>query len=601
MFLSKKSLQKSIKLFPIDFTKPWWSLIANQKWLVLLIATLIIIVRIFWSISPFFIAYMFQSASPVICAFIFALWIFMDCCNVYSRQLNAQFQLQCIHSIYQNAHQYLLTVDPRYHVHRSSGAILGKIDRAARGYEDLLDQVTFEFLPLLVGLVTMIVALSKYSKILALIVSIFFICMVILGYYFSIYYCHNWERKFIESDDAFRSTAVENLAQVQLVRATFACDYMSDKLNKKIEHNSRIESGLWLSYTTTQFILNMLYLLILFGLLSFLAWQVYYCIINIASAIGMSVAYIHSTKDLVAIMKPFRRYMRAWTAVKDLFEFIPNFGKQSYPTLGPTINLPTKTENIIIEAQNISFDYQTANLFNNHTFSLKCTHEQANKLYGIIGPSGSGKTTLLSILGGQLKPIIGTVYINSIDIYAITDAIRRQLIALQGQTATNVRGTVKYNLLFGLPQNNNYSDEYLLEVLDRVGLMGVLSSLSGLNTMLGEGGLNLSGGQRQRINFAGLYLRAKFYKPSLILIDEPTSSLDELSEAAITEMIMELAESAVTLVIAHRLKTLEDAIGLIDLSLLPYEKEIVAYLPNQLISVSAYYRKLVQGHIQLDS
>lgn len=601
MFLSRKWLQKSLTLIPINFNLPWWQLISKQKSLVALISVLVIMAHTFWSLSPFLIGRMFESGTITMCIALFSLWIFIDCAHVLARQLNARFQLQCIHSIYQSAHQYLLTIDPRYHVHRSSGAILGKIDRAARGYEEILDQVTFEFIPLLVGLVAMIGALSQFSILLAGTISFFFVLMIVLGYYFARYACQPWEKSFIATDDAFRSAAVENLAQVQLVRATFASDYMSHKLEKRIEDNMRSEGNVWLSYTTTSFILNIIYLIAMFSLLLVLVYQVNHGITSLASAVGLAIAYINSTKALVGIAKPFRRYMRGWVAVKDLFEFMPQFGKEGYPVLGDSTQLVVKPDVLSIQAHAISFDYETAQLFNNHTFSLSCSSTQAHKLYGIIGPSGSGKTTLLSILGGQLKPISGTVTINNIDIYAVTDAMRRQLIALQGQVATNVQGTVKYNLLFGLPEHHGYTDEYLLTVLERVGLLTILAGHKGLDTMLGESGLNLSGGQRQRLNFAGLYLRTLYYKPILVLIDEPTSSLDEISEAAITHMIEELAETSITLVIAHRLKTLEKAVGLIDLSLISKEKDIVIYAPEQLKNHSAYYNKLVQGALKLDS
>jgi ABC-type transport system involved in cytochrome bd biosynthesis fused ATPase/permease subunit len=92
-----------------------------------------------------------------------------------------------------------------------------------------------------------------------------------------------------------------------------------------------------------------------------------------------------------------------------------------------------------------------------------------------------------------------------------------------------------------------------------------------------------------------------FYKPILILIDEPTSSLDEVSEASITAMITELATFAITLVIAHRLKTVKDAVGLIDLSLLSSEQEIKVYTSQELEQRSEYYQCLCQGKVCLDS
>lgn len=601
MFLSTNMLQKHIKLLPIDFSKPWWRLITNQKWIVSFVVILSFAAHAFWSIIPFLIAYLFTIQSIGWTIALFGLCFIVDAAHAFARQINAQFQLQCIHSIYQNAHQYLLTVDPCYHVHRSSGAILGKIDRAARGYEDLLDQLTFEFAPLVVGLITMMIVLLQHSFFLAAVVTTLFCAMIGGGYAFAQYFCKPWEKDFIASDDQFRATAVENLAQVELVRASFASDYMSEKLSAKVITNAQTESRLWLAYTLASFVLNCLYLLAFFSVLFFILHELYQGTISIVSATALAIAYIKNTQLLLKVIHPFRRLLRGWTAVKDLFDFIPTFGKQGFPVLGSSNLIIQPHNDIQIEAQSISFDYKTAELFNNHTFVLQCLKNQKNKLYGIIGPSGSGKTTLLSILGGQLKPTIGKVSIDDIDIYSITDSERRQLICLQGQTASTIQGTVRYNLLFGLPNNHPYNDQALLSVLDRVGLLKILQANQGLETMLGERGLNLSGGQRQRLNFASLYLRAGFYKPALILIDEPTSSLDEISEAAITSMIIELAESSITLVIAHRLRTVEQAMGLIDLSLITQEKEITSLTPEELLKHSTYYQQLTQGHIELDS
>jgi ATP-binding cassette, subfamily B, bacterial PglK len=257
-----------------------------------------------------------------------------------------------------------------------------------------------------------------------------------------------------------------------------------------------------------------------------------------------------------------------------------------------------------IQITNAQFSYNdNTSVLSDHNLDLKVDVGQKSKLYGIIGPSGTGKTTLISILGGQLNPQKGKVFINDINIYKVDDLVRRSLIAMQMQTATSLRGKLKYNLLFGLPQIENepvYGDEYLIQILIKVGLWSLFEGKDGLDTLIGEGGLNLSGGQRQRLNFAGLYLRAKHFKPHLILIDEPTSSLDELSEKAITEMILDLAAEALTLVVAHRLKTLEEAIGILDSSLIKTRKEMIFHTIDELQIESQYYRDLIAGKAVLE-
>jgi ABC-type multidrug transport system fused ATPase/permease subunit len=516
-------------------------------------------------------------------------------------RLNQKFQLQVIHSVQYSAHKYLLTIDPRYHVLRSSGAVLAKIDRAARGYEEILDQITFEFLPLAAAIITMFIVLSQYSFSLALGMGAALSAMITAGYYFARYARNVWEKAFIDTDDDFRATAVENLAQVHQVRSMFASDYMSEKLTRKVMANALSERRLWAVYSMTSRILGLIYGLSIFGMLAYFLNNIQLGLIAVPYALGIVLAYIQSTKPLIKITSPFRRYMRGYSAIRDLFDFMPTVGSCDIPVLGASSLHVSKESDINIEVTNMFFDYGKKTLFNGHNFVLHAPLEQKRKLYGIIGPSGGGKTTLLSILGGQLKPLAGTVFVNNVDIYAVPDASRRQLIALQGQIASALHGTVRYNLLFGLPEDAGYDSAYLSRLLERVGLKQALAEHNGLETMLGEGGLNMSGGQRQRLNFAGLYLRAHYYKPFLILIDEPTSSLDEISEAEITRMIEELAEHSVTLVIAHRLKTIEHAVGIIDLSLLSEGKTITPYTPVALLERSAYYAQLMHGAVQLDS
>ncbi len=405
-----------------------------------------------------------------------------------------------------------------------------------------------------------------------------------------------WENAFIASDDDFKATAFENLAQINLIRSCFATDYMENKLRTKITKNTAVEHDLWFSYSFTYRIFNVLYTISILVLVAFFIHRIQVGITPLSHAVGIILAYIQCTHTLIKILHPLRKYMRGITAIKDLFASMREFGIQTIPVFEKVpVSFERKPE--VLTVDTVVFGYNEARLFDGHSLHLSGNNNLT--LYGLIGPSGIGKTTLLSILGGQLKPIQGTVKINGVDIYAVGDVTRRHLIAVQGQTATSIKGTVRYNMLFGLPENHKYTDAYLYEVLDCIGMKTVLNEHQGLDTLLGEGALNISGGQRQRLNFAGLYLRARFYKPVLVLIDEPTSSLDEISEFAVTQMINELAENSITIVIAHRLKTLESAQGLIDLSLIKDTQEMRAYTPDELKQRSEYFKRLEAGVEQL--
>lgn len=595
-------MQSAIKLTMIDFKKPWWHIIFQQPLLLFSLFMVGTLRYLFQTFEPFLVAMLLEHLNWYFFAGGCVLWMLSEMNLVVMSILNPKFQLGVIHSIFYSAHQQLLLIDPLYHTKRSSGIILAKIDRAARGYEDLLDQITFEFAPLGIGVVSMILVFSRHSWWLTCAVLACLLGMVMYAYYFACYVCQNKENDFIRSDDDFKATAFENLVQINVVRASFATDYMRDKLTNKIIANSLKEQAVWRTYSFVSRVLNAIYTISIILLVAFFMESIRHGQVSLAHAIGVILAYITCTQRLIKIVQPMRRYLRGYTAAKDLFKAIREFGTQTIPVFDGQPAQIIKDTLYDLQACDVLFSYSTAKMFNHHSLFLHADNSQANKLYGLIGPSGVGKTTLLSILGGQLKPLSGTVKINGVDIYMVNDMVRRQLIALQGQVATNVKGSVRYNILFGLPEDHGYSNDYLLSILDKVGLKKVVEEYQGLETMLGlgEGALNLSGGQKQRLNFAALYLRAKFYKPVLILIDEPTSSLDEISEMAVTNMIHELASSAITLVIAHRLKTIERAVGLIDLSLLSESQKIHMYSSAELEAHSPYYRKLLQGTAQLD-
>jgi len=589
-------MKNSIRLTMIDFSKPWWVIIFKRKALLLSIVLAVLVRDVFWMLEPFLVAQLLEWRSWYLFGAACFLWLLFELDLIVLSIFNPRFQLSVIHSLLYNAHQRLLLIDPVYHVKRSSGELLAKIERASRGYEDMLDQITFDFAPLVIGITSMLMVFAHYSFWLLCIIASCLSLMIGYAYYFARYGAQKIEQQFIVSDDAFKNVAFENLSQINLIRATFATEYMRDTLTQKIIANSHTEEVVWRSYSFVSRVLNAIYIISILLLVAFFMHELNNGT-TLAHAIGIILAYITSTRPLVKIINPMRKYMRGYIAVVDLFHAMQKFGKQTIPIFGgPSVHI-TKSPELKLDAQSLIFGYKDATIFNDHSLHLQVSLNQHNKLYGIIGPSGGGKTTLLSILGGQLRPLDGQVLINDIDIYKVDDAVRRQLIALQGQIATSTKGSIRYNLLFGLPHDHTYDDVYLWHIIDKIGLKAVLESHKGLDTLLGEGALNISGGQRQRLNFAGLYLRARYYKPVLILIDEPTSSLDEISERAITSMIDELASFAITLVIAHRLKTLEQAQGLIDLSLLDYDKNIQIYTPNELKNRSAYYESMLQGKL----
>jgi ABC-type multidrug transport system fused ATPase/permease subunit len=171
----------------------------------------------------------------------------------------------------------------------------------------------------------------------------------------------------------------------------------------------------------------------------------------------------------------------------------------------------------------------------------------------IVGPSGSGKTTLSQLLLRFYDVDHGTIRIDGHDIREVTQVSLRRAIGIVMQRTVIFRGTLADNLRFVKPAA---TDAELWAALRFASLATYVESLpEGLQTMLGERGVNLSGGQQQRLSIARVVLK----DPAILVLDEATSALDAASEAAIQGEFERLMAGRTSLIIAHRLSTIRRA------------------------------------------
>lgn len=597
------NLKSKTKVIPVNFKKSWTRIIIDQKKYFIASFVFESLSQVFYTLLPAIIAWVIQSKAYSYLWPVMVGWFSANIADFFSTYYSLILSSQTVNSIQFNAFKFFITVDPIYHARRESGKIFAKVERAAKSYEDVLNMIILDIIPMLVALLTAICSLMVIDISLGFYALLLLILIAALSILLNFLYAKTFERRLINADDEVKSINVESLTQVLLIRSCYATKDITEK-SKNSSHNLITnESTAWITFNFLTAIIKFLYLISV-GLVSTRLLNS-----SISATIGVSLilTYIRGTYETIKIGRRIRVLLRSIARILDLYDYIDEFGKQTFPVLIPIANhqnqiAQAKADKYFdIQMKNIYFDYNDkAEIFDDHNLILSVPKTQTNKLYGIIGPSGIGKTTLLSILGGQLKPTRGKVLINNIEVYDLDDLEKRQLVSLQGQIASSLRGTLRNSLLLGLPNERIYSDEQLSTILKEVGIWHIFEEKDGLETQIGEGGLTLSGGQRQRLNFASLYLRSKYYRPLLILIDEPTSSLDEISEKAITKMINQLAEEAITFVIAHRLKTIQNAIAIMDFSLISKEKDIVLYSKEELATKSSYFNKLAKGQINIE-
>lgn len=177
-----------------------------------------------------------------------------------------------------------------------------------------------------------------------------------------------------------------------------------------------------------------------------------------------------------------------------------------------------------------------------------------HQLISIVGPSGSGKSTLVDVLLGILKPSRGSVKLSGED-PIVAHTIWPGRVSYVPQDVDIVKGTLRENLTLGYPAGT-FGDAELIDALKSASMHElILEGSKSLDAEVGENGVNLSGGQKQRLGIA----RALVLKPSLLVLDEATSSLDGGTEAAVTESINSLKGEMTILLIAHRLATVRNS------------------------------------------
>ena len=196
-----------------------------------------------------------------------------------------------------------------------------------------------------------------------------------------------------------------------------------------------------------------------------------------------------------------------------------------------------------LQFDDISFSYPNQPFAILSHFSLTINSGQH---IGLIGKTGCGKSTLLNLVTRTWEANSGKILINDIPVDQLDEATLRQTIAVVPQVITIFSDTLKQNLLIG---NRQASDQQLIDVLHQVELSKLLATDQGLNLPLGQGGRALSGGEIRRIGIA----RALLHNSPLILMDEPTESLDQQTEQQIIELIKQICKNKTLLMVTHRL------------------------------------------------
>ncbi|MGV7227679.1 MAG: lipid A export permease/ATP-binding protein MsbA [Nitrospirales bacterium] len=240
-----------------------------------------------------------------------------------------------------------------------------------------------------------------------------------------------------------------------------------------------------------------------------------------------------------------------------------------------------------LEFSNVSFTYEGAKASSLDNVNLTVP---VGEVVALVGASGSGKTTLVSLVPRFYRPTQGTVKIDGIDIRSVDRSSLRRQIGIVSQETVLFDDLIRNNIAYGRP---DATEEQIIEAARGAYAWEFIERLpNGLDTFVGENGLKLSGGQRQRLAIARAILR----DPPILILDEATSALDSESEKLVQQALANLMKARTTLVIAHRLSTVQHADRLVVMKRGRIE-EIGTHA--ELLQKGGLYTRLYQTQFQL--
>ncbi len=275
---------------------------------------------------------------------------------------------------------------------------------------------------------------------------------------------------------------------------------------------------------------------------------IYYYGINILKggylSVGSLVAFLYVIDSVTG---PFYRIQNTWAelqksvglsqGVLELINLIPAVQDRGKDHISHEIES--------LEFRDVSFSYEKAAVLEKVSFQLK----KGDRL-AVIGKSGIGKTTLINLIPRFFDPSSGAIFLNGIDIRDIKLKSLRSVISMVPQETFLFNDTLANNIKYGCPEA---SEEELQEAMKISQVDKIVLQLShGLDSIVGESGSMLSTGQKQRISIC----RALLKKAPILILDEPTSSVDSVSEKEILEILMQVSHAKLIILVTHRLDSL---------------------------------------------
>jgi ATP-binding cassette subfamily C protein LapB len=343
----------------------------------------------------------------------------------------------------------------------------------------------------------------------------------------------------VESGMNKQAVLVETLNGLETVNATGSGKLMRKRYEDAL--NNQADSSNKIRFLST-FIINFAVSVQQYAQVAVIFFGVYLIIENQITQGALIAAVIlggRTMAPLSQLANTLSRLNGALTAYRNLSILIGN-KHNSLLNLSPISRSSFEGE---IEFKNVSFKFEGSKqaTINDLTFKIP-----AGQKVALVGKMGSGKSTVSKLIAGLLEPTSGAILIDGVDVRQIDLADTRKNIGIMLQDSWLFSGTIRENIQMGF---NEYDDDHVLNVCKVAGVDDFVGAHpKGYDLEIKERGVGLSGGQKQTMNLA----RSLLHNPQILLLDEPTSSMDQGTEKKIIDSLHTFSKGKTMLIVTHR-------------------------------------------------
>lgn len=451
-------------------------------------------------------------------------------------------------SLRQNIYNHLIKLPMKFFLGRRVGELSSRISADISLLQETFTTTIAEFIRQIIVIMGGIVLLLSLSAKLTLFMLAVFPGIMLVAYFFG-----RFIRRFskeMQSQVAEANTIVEETLQGILNVKAFANEFfeMQRYRKKTIEAaQTGMKSGRYRGAFSSFLILG------IFGAMVAVIWK---------GAMLISTGEMKSTGDLFSFIiyssfiggsvtglaEVYTNIQKSLGATEHLLEILD---EPAEPITDSSQIAPEHHLGGHISFDGVSFHYpsrEDIDVLQDVSFTV-----EADQQVALVGPSGAGKSTVVSLLLRLYDPVSGGIRFDGKDHRSIPLSALRGQMAVVPQDVFLFGGNIRENIAYGKP---GATDEEIIEAAKKANAWEFIQRFTqGLDTIVGERGIQLSGGQRQRIAIA----RAVLKDPRILILDEATSALDSESERLVQDALEKLMEGRTSIVIAHRLSTVRQA------------------------------------------